>query len=87
MNDKAMSTAKQWTDEMEFLLSDEMFPKGSTMQMNPNVIRDGISVVRQLEAEKKVLREGIIRALRIPIGAVLDQHTRFALTDALKEGG
>ena len=39
----------------------------------------------QLEAEKKVLRKGIIRALRIPIGAVLDQHTRFVLTDALKE--
>jgi len=42
--------------------------------------------VAQLEAEKKALREGIIRALQIPIGAVLDQHTRFALTDALKEG-
>ena len=41
--------------------------------------------LEQLEAEKKVLREGIIRALQIPIGAVLDQHTRFALTDALKE--
>ena len=41
--------------------------------------------IAQLEAEKKILREGIIRALQIPIGAVLDQHTRFALTDALKE--
>jgi hypothetical protein len=39
----------------------------------------------QLKAEKKTLRKGIIRALQIPIGAVLDQHTRFALTDALKE--
>ena len=39
----------------------------------------------ELEAEKKVLREGIIHALQIPIGAVLDQHTRFALVDALKE--
>ena len=39
----------------------------------------------QLEVENKVLQEGIIRTLQTPIGAVLDQHTRFALTDALKE--
>ncbi len=41
--------------------------------------------VDRLKVEKGVLRNGIIRALQIPIGAVLDQTTRLALTDALKE--
>ena len=46
-----MSDAKQWADELEFALSDEMFPAGSTMQMNPDVIRDGVRIMRQLEEE------------------------------------
>ena len=41
--------------------------------------------IAQLEAEKEVLREGIIRTLQLPIGAVLDRDTRLILTDALKE--
>ena len=45
--------------------------------------RPTIEYAEQLEVEKSVLREGIIRALQIPIGAVLDRDTRLALTDAL----
>jgi hypothetical protein len=41
--------------------------------------------VTRLEAEKKELLKSIIYALQTPIGAVLDQDTRLALTDALKE--
>ena len=40
----------------------------------------------ELKREIETLRAGIIRTLKIPIGAVLDQSTRFVLTDALKAG-
>ena len=41
----------------------------------------------EFEVENKALREAIIYTLQTPIGAPLEQHTRFVLTDALKEVG
>jgi len=58
----------------------------ASLSLEESLKMEAVQMWNKAEAEKDVLRKGIIHALQIPIGAVLDQHTRFALTDALKEG-
>ena len=54
-----MSEAKTWADELELVLSDKMFPENSTMLMNPDVIREGIGIMRKLKAENTELLEAL----------------------------
>ena len=69
-----ISEAKQWADELEVALSDEMFPEGSTLKMNPNVIREGVRIMLQLA---RVLETGKlwIESRNLPAHDSLGTHT------------
>lgn len=63
------SEAVTWADELEFALSDEVFREKSVLQMNPDVIRDGISIMRNLETENAALKQLCAEAYQV-VGAL-----------------